>query len=45
MEVLFRCISISLQQPEPGKEIVIHFKIVSHESKPVFLISAAAIQH
>ena len=27
MEVLFRCISISLQQPEPGKEIVIHFKM------------------
>ena len=27
MEVLFRCISIFLQQLEPGKEIVIHFKM------------------
>lgn len=29
MEVLFRCISIFLQQPEPGKENEIHIKNVS----------------
>ena len=27
MEVLFRCISFFLQQPEPGKEIVIQLKL------------------
>ena len=27
MEVLLRCISNHLQEPEPGKEIVIHFKM------------------